>query len=94
MSRAFGSDFHLDVTVHRGAGAYICGEETGMLTSLEGDRGLPKLKPPFPAIEGLFGCPTVVNNVETIACLPMILQRGTDWFTSIGPEKDPGPKLF
>ncbi len=90
----FGSDFELDVTVHRGAGAYICGEETGMLTSLEGERGQPKLKPPFPAIEGLFGCPTVVNNVETLANLPFILEKGADHFRSIGPEKSPGPKLF
>ena len=90
----FGSDFNLDLTVHRGAGAYICGEETGMLTSLEGERGLPKLKPPFPAVEGLFGCPTVINNVETMACLPLIIERGAEWFKSIGPETDPGPKLF
>ena len=90
----FGSDFDLDITAHRGAGAYICGEETGMLTSLEGERGQPKLKPPFPAVEGLFGCPTVVNNVETLACLPLIFGRGVDWFKSIGPETDPGPKLF
>jgi NADH-quinone oxidoreductase subunit F len=89
-----GSGLHIDVTVHRGAGAYICGEETGMLTSLEGDRGQPKLKPPFPAIEGVFGCPTVVNNVETLANLPYILEIGAEAYCSIGPEKSPGPKLF
>jgi NADH-quinone oxidoreductase subunit F len=80
--------------MHRGAGAYICGEETGLLSSLEGKRGLPKIKPPFPAVEGLFRCPTVVNNVETLANLPHILVRGADWFRSIGPEKGPGPKLL
>ncbi|NCG56230.1 MAG: NADH-quinone oxidoreductase subunit NuoF [Proteobacteria bacterium] len=89
-----GSDFTLDVTLHRGAGAYICGEETGMLSSLEGDRGQPKLKPPFPAVEGLFGCPTVVNNVETLANLPYILEIGPEAYGKIGPEKSPGPKLF
>ncbi|MDG1455835.1 MAG: NADH-quinone oxidoreductase subunit NuoF [Planctomycetota bacterium] len=89
-----GSDFTLDVTLHRGAGAYICGEETGMLSSLEGDRGQPKLKPPFPAVEGLFGCPTVVNNVETLANLPYILEIGAEAYGKIGPEKSPGPKLF
>lgn len=89
-----GSDFKLDVTVHRGAGAYICGEETGMLTSIEGDRGQPKLKPPFPAVEGLFGCPTVVNNVETLANLPYILEIGAEEYRKIGPENSPGPKLF
>ncbi len=90
----FGGGFDLDITIHRGAGAYICGEETGMLTSLEGDRGLPKLKPPFPAVEGLFGCPTVINNVETLANLPVIFERGADWYKSIGPATGPGPKLF
>ena len=89
-----GSDFTLDVTLHRGAGAYIRGEETGMLSSLEGDRGQPKLKPPFPAVEGLFGCPTVVNNVETLANLPYILEIGAEAYGKIGPEKSPGPKLF
>ena len=89
-----GSGLSVDVTVHRGAGAYICGEETGMLTSLEGDRGQPKLKPPFPAIEGVFGCPTVVNNVETLANLPYILEIGAEAYCAIGPEKSPGPKLF
>ncbi len=93
-NNALGSGQRIDVTVHRGAGAYICGEETGMLTSLEGDRGNPKLKPPFPAIEGVFGCPTVVNNVETLANLPYILEIGADAYRAIGPENSPGPKLF
>ena len=92
--KVLGTDFRLDLTMHRGAGAYICGEETGLLSSLEGKRGLPKIKPPFPAVEGLFRCPTVVNNVETLANLPHILVRGADWFRSIGPEKGPGPKLL
>jgi len=89
-----GTGFHLDVWVHRGAGAYICGEETGLIESLEGKRAYPRIKPPFPAIYGLFGCPTIVNNVETLACVPWIVLRGADWFRSIGPEKSPGPKLF
>ena len=92
--RALGTDYSLDITVHRGAGAYICGEETGLLSSLEGKRGLPKIKPPFPAVEGLFKCPTVVNNVETLANLQHIVLRGADWFRSIGPENGPGPKLL
>ncbi len=82
------------ITVHRGAGAYICGEETGLLTSLEGNRGNPKIKPPFPAIEGLFRCPTIVNNVETIACIPHIVRNGPEWFRSMGTDKSPGPKIF
>jgi NADH-quinone oxidoreductase subunit F len=90
----FGTGFNLDITVHRGAGAYICGEETGLLSSLEGKRGYPKIKPPFPAVEGLFGCPTVINNVETLATLPHIVSRGVAWFKSMGTEKSPGPKIF
>ncbi len=89
-----GSDFELDIYVHRGAGAYICGEETALIESLEGDRGQPRFKPPFPAIKGLYMKPTVVNNVETLSCIPHIVLRGADWFKSIGPEKSPGPKLF
>src|SRR5437764_1181678 len=89
-----GTGFDLDVWVHRGAGAYICGEETGLIESLEGKRGYPRIKPPFPATHGLFGCPTIVNNVETLACVPHIVLRGADWFRAIGPEKSPGPKLF
>src|SRR5229473_3591026 len=90
----FGTGYHLDVYVHRGAGAYICGEETGLIESLEGKRAYPRIKPPFPATHGLFACPTIVNNVETLACVPHIVLRGADWFRSIGPEKSPGPKLF
>jgi len=90
----FGTGFDLDVVVHRGAGAYICGEETGLIESLEGKRAYPRIKPPFPATHGLFGCPTIVNNVETLVCVPHIVGRGADWFRSIGPEKSPGPKLF
>lgn len=90
----FGSGYNLDMYVHRGAGAYICGEETGLIESLEGKRGWPRIKPPFPAIEGVFRCPTIVNNVETLACVPYIVERGADWFKSIGPESGPGPKLF
>jgi NADH-quinone oxidoreductase subunit F len=89
-----GTGFDLDVVVHRGAGAYICGEETGLIESLEGKRAYPRIKPPFPATHGLFGCPTIVNNVETLACVPHIVARGADWFRSIGPEKSPGPKLY
>jgi NADH-quinone oxidoreductase subunit F len=90
----YGSGFDLDVWVHRGAGAYICGEETGLIESLEGKRGWPRIKPPFPAIEGAFRKPTVVNNVETLCCLPHILERGTTWFKSIGTPKSYGPKLY
>src|SRR5208337_4825073 len=79
---------------HRGAGAYICGEETGLLESLEGKRAYPRNRPPFPAIQGAFGCPTVVNNIETLSNVPHIINRGADWYKSIGPEKSPGPKLF
>jgi NADH-quinone oxidoreductase subunit F len=89
-----GSGFDLDMAVHRGAGAYVCGEETGLIESLEGKRGWPRLKPPFPAIEGAFRKPTIVNNVETLACVPHIMEKGADWFKSIGPETSPGPKLY
>ena len=92
--RILGSDYNLDVVIHRGAGAYICGEETGLIESLEGKRGWPRLKPPFPAIEGYLSCPTIVNNVETLSCIPHIINRGAEWFKSIGPEKGPGPRLF
>lgn len=90
----FGKGYDLDVTVHRGAGAYICGEETALLESLEGKRGHPRIKPPFPAIVGLFGCPTVINNVETISAVPWILQNGADAYKKWGTEKSPGTKLF
>ncbi|HEX2253471.1 MAG TPA: NADH-quinone oxidoreductase subunit NuoF [Thermoanaerobaculia bacterium] len=90
-----GSGFSLDLFMHAGAGAYICGEETGMLESLEGKRGQPRVKPPFPAIIGAFGAPTVINNVETLANVPHILERGADWFKSIGTdERNTGPKLY
>jgi NADH-quinone oxidoreductase subunit F len=82
------------VVLHRGAGAYICGEETGLLESLEGKRGQPRPKPPFPAISGLYRCPTVVNNVETLSNIPHILLRGPQWYASIGPAKSTGPRLF
>ncbi len=90
----FGSGFNLDVVVHRGAGAYICGEETALLNSLEGGRGLPRLKPPFPAIVGLFGCPTIINNVETIACVPHIIKNGAEWFAALGIPGCGGTHLF
>ena len=89
-----GSGYDLDVYVHRGAGAYICGEETALMESLEGKRGWPRLKPPFPAVVGLFGCPTVINNVETIAALPYIMREGADGYRKFGTEKSPGTKLF
>jgi NADH-quinone oxidoreductase subunit F len=90
-----GSGYSLDLTVHRGAGAYICGEETGLIESLEGKRGQPRIKPPFPAVFGVFGCPTIVNNVETLACVVHIVNRGADWFAKIGRnEKNTGPKLY
>ncbi|MBI2058792.1 MAG: NADH-quinone oxidoreductase subunit NuoF [Nitrospirae bacterium] len=92
--KVLGTSYALDVLVARGAGAYICGEETGLLESLEGHRGQPRVKPPFPAIRGLFGQPTIVNNVETLCCVPPILSHGAEWFKKIGPEKSPGPKLF
>ncbi|ONI82507.1 NADH-quinone oxidoreductase subunit F [Saccharothrix sp. ALI-22-I] len=89
-----GSGFDLDVVVHAGAGAYICGEETALLDSLEGRRGQPRLKPPFPATSGLYASPTVVNNVETIASVPYIVNGGADWFRTMGRERSPGPKIF
>ena len=98
-----GSDFSLDVYIHRGAGAYICGEETGLIESIEGRRAWPRIKPPFPAVAGLFQKPTVVNNVETVACVKHIVDRGIEWFQSIGTPPDPntprdagsyGPKLY
>jgi len=89
-----GSGFDFDITVHRGAGAYICGEETGLIESLEGHRGQPRVKPPFPAVVGVFGGPTVVNNVETLACVPLIISKGAEWFKSFGIPKNTGPKLY
>jgi NADH-quinone oxidoreductase subunit F len=89
-----GSGFDLDIFVHRGAGAYICGEETALLESLEGKRGYPRIKPPFPAVVGLFGSPTVINNVETLAALPYIISNGAAAYRQYGTEKSPGTKLF
>ena len=91
---ACGSGYDLDIYLHRGAGAYICGEETALLESLEGKKGQPRIKPPFPANVGAWGYPTTVNNVETIAVVPEILRRGADWFTSFGRERNAGTKLF
>ncbi|MCH2630689.1 MAG: NADH-quinone oxidoreductase subunit NuoF [Nisaea sp.] len=91
---ACGSGYDFDVILHRGAGAYICGEETALLESLEGKKGQPRLKPPFPAAAGLYGCPSTVNNVESIAVVPTILRRGPEWFASLGTEKNVGTKLF
>ncbi len=89
-----GTGFDLDVVIHRGAGAYICGEETALLTSLEGGKGFPRLKPPFPAISGLFQCPTIVNNVETLTCVPFIFRNGAERFVEIGTPKQGGTRLF
>jgi NADH-quinone oxidoreductase subunit F len=90
----FGNGFSLDISVHRGAGAYICGEETALLESLEGKPGNPRLKPPYPAQVGLFGLPTLVHNIETLACLPHIVLNGPEWFAGIGTEHSKGPKIF
>ena len=87
-----GTDF--DIVLHRGAGAYICGEETGLLSSLEGKKGWPKIKPPFPAVKGAFGHPTIVNNVETISCLPVIIARGGEWFASLGTKAQGGTRIY
>ena len=89
-----GTGFDLEIVIHRGAGAYICGEETALLTSLEGGKGFPRLKPPFPAISGLFACPTIVNNVETLSCVPFILRNGSEAFSAIGTERQGGTRLF
>ena len=89
-----GSGYALEVVLHRGAGAYICGEETALLSSLEGYRGQPRLRPPFPAVEGLYASPTVINNVETLANVPSIITNGAEWFARIGTEKSPGTKVF
>jgi len=101
--KILGTEFNLDIFVHRGAGAYICGEETGLIESLEGKRAWPRIKPPFPAVEGAFRKPTIVNNIETVACVTHIMDRGVEWFKSIGVPPDPknsrdagsyGPKLY
>jgi len=93
-ANAAGSGWDFDLYVHRGAGAYICGEETALIESLEGKKGMPRLKPPFPAAVGLYGCPTTVNNVETIAVVPTILRRGAGWFAQFGRPKNSGTKIF
>jgi NADH-quinone oxidoreductase subunit F len=92
--KLFGKDFSLDLRVHLGAGAYICGEETALLESMEGKLGQPRLRPPFPAAEGLYGQPTVVNNVETLTNVPPIINRGAKWYSSIGTKESTGPKVF
>ncbi len=91
---AGGSGWHCDIYLHRGAGAYICGEETALLESLEGKKGQPRLKPPFPAASGLYGCPTTINNVETIAVVPEILRRGVSWWKQFGRPRNHGTKIF
>jgi NADH-quinone oxidoreductase subunit F len=89
-----GTGIDVEIHVHRGAGSYECGEETALIESLEGKRGQPRIKPPFPAVVGLYGCPTIVNNVETLVNVPLILERGAEWFASLGTEKNGGPKLY
>ncbi len=91
---AMGTGYRLDIHVHRGGGAYICGEETSLLEALEGKKGLPRVKPPFPAVEGLFGCPTVINNVQTIASVPAVMEMGGEAFAKMGHERCGGPHLF
>ncbi|PIW65445.1 MAG: NADH-quinone oxidoreductase subunit F, partial [Candidatus Omnitrophica bacterium CG12_big_fil_rev_8_21_14_0_65_45_16] len=92
--KILGTNFNLEVVVHQGAGAYICGEETALLESLEGKKGFPRLKPPFPAVVGLYGCPTLIHNVETLSYLPFILQEGGDWFAGLGTETSGGMRLY
>ncbi|MBN1944623.1 MAG: NADH-quinone oxidoreductase subunit NuoF [Bradymonadales bacterium] len=89
-----GSGYSLEIVLHYGAGAYICGEETALLESIEGKPGKPRPKPPFPAVVGLFGCPTIINNVETLACIPTIIERGGEWFHKLGRERDGGTKIY
>jgi NADH-quinone oxidoreductase subunit F len=89
-----GTGVDVEIVVHRGAGSYECGEETALIESLEGKRGQPRLKPPFPAVVGLYACPTIVNNVETLCNVPLILERGPEWFAALGTEKNGGPKLY
>ena len=90
----YGSGFDLEMIVHTGGGAYICGEETALLNSLEGKRGMARIKPPFPAVAGLYGCPTIINNVETLATVPHVINNGADWYKSLGTEKSTGTKIF
>jgi len=89
-----GTKHHMDIIIHKGAGAYICGEETSLMESLEGKRAYPRIKPPFPAQSGIWNAPTTINNVETLACAPLIIKKGAEWFASIGAEKNPGPLLY
>jgi NADH-quinone oxidoreductase subunit F len=89
-----GTSFNIEITIHRGAGAYICGEESALMTSIEGDRGYPRVKPPFPPQFGLWGCPTTINNVETLANVPLIVRHGAEWYSKIGAQKHPGPLLY
>ena len=93
-NKASKSDYNLDIILHRGAGAYICGEETALLSSLEGKKGFPRLKPPFPAMYGLYGDPTTINNVESIAVVGTIMRRGAKWFKSLGVKNSTGTKIF
>ncbi len=94
MKETFGTDFYCDIYIHKGAGAYICGEESALMNSLEGKRGYPRVKPPFPAQNGLWGNPTTINNVETLANVPKIIEKGWEWFAAIGEPKHPGTILF
>lgn len=94
MKETFGTDFFCDIHIHKGAGAYICGEESALMNSLEGKRGYPRVKPPFPAQNGLWGNPTTINNVETLANIPKIIEKGWEWFAAIGEPKHPGTILF
>ncbi len=94
MKSTFGVDFYCDLYIHKGAGAYICGEESSLMNSIEGKRGYPRVKPPFPAQKGLWGCPTTINNVETITNVPPIILKGWEWFSKIGAPKHPGTLLF
>jgi NADH-quinone oxidoreductase subunit F len=90
----FGTDFSTDIVIHKGAGAYICGEETSLMESLEGKRAYPRIKPPFPAQYGVWGRPTTINNVETLACVPLIIDKGAAWYAGVGAERHPGPVLY
>jgi NADH-quinone oxidoreductase subunit F len=90
----YGSGFDLEMIVHTGGGAYICGEETALINSLEGEKGMARIRPPFPAVEGLYACPTIVNNVETLAAVTHIINNGADWYRTLGTEKSAGTKLF
>ncbi|MBO7309028.1 MAG: NADH-quinone oxidoreductase subunit NuoF [Kiritimatiellae bacterium] len=92
--KILGSDFDFDIELRFGAGAFVCGEETALLQSIEGNRGMPKPRPPFPAVKGLWGCPTVINNVETLANIPVIINKGAEWFSKIGTETSKGTKVF